>query len=817
MATTYFDLLSAVESYYGAGSDQWVKIAQYGLTEETIPILKQVPGVSINYSNSGKILGYDYSNPFKAATDPVSLIDSNVGGGSYGAGAFNAEVPGSVVTNPTTGVSTMESGAKVVSTGSTLATIADRASLALIGVSLGTKLGKFIDSTIYNLDPDWWDENYPSINPETWDDIATTTLGKNIIRTVFGLQNDDATMYVDERMLAYTYLMLLNAGAWSDGEKELIIDDPEVTKDNVTYTLLHDPLYCPPRFIAKNNNEASATIHQATGDYEICFCMKINGGFYWTFLSRSPFTLTTSLNDTAARPSTIQAISLVPFIDGYPLYHASQITYQSNFRNQDIESQLTFSGTVANSSQVIAYFISPSNQYAFYHILLYQSEIDETPPLQGVTPNQNAGFQIDPNSVTNQTTGQKITPEDSIEDALAALKNQYPDLFDGSIYIDVMQEDGTIVRITYTPTPYPDTSSPTQPTTDDTPGVDPQTDPQIDPDTRPETQLDGFVRGITSDPTPPTTGGGSTPPYVTPTGSANALYSVYNPSQAELNSFGSWLWSSNFVDQLLKLFNDPMQAIIGLHKVFAAPPISGTGTIKVGYLDSGVSSNLVGGQYVTVNCGSVSVPEFFGNVFDYDPFTQVYLYLPFIGIERLDVGDVMRSTITVVYHVDVITGACLAEVEVIRDSAGGVLYTYSGNCAVQYPVSSGSYMGIVASLASIAGGVVGTIATGGALAPVAMGAVSGILNAHTRVEHSGGFSGNSGAMGIKKPYLIITRPQTALAEDFNEYEGKPANKTVTLSDCSGFTQCKVCHIENVPATREELAEIESLLLSGIII
>ena len=126
-------------------------------------------------------------------------------------------------------------------------------------------------------------------------------------------------------------------------------------------------------------------------------------------------------------------------------------------------------------------------------------------------------------------------------------------------------------------------------------------------------------------------------------------------------------------------------------------------------------------------------------------------------------------------------------------------------------------MGIVASIASIAGGVVGTIASGGALAPVALGAVNGVLGARTRVEHSGGFSGNAGAMGIKKPYLIISRPQTALAPTFPSFNGYPANESVILSQCSGFIRCDDVHLTNIPATSSELSEIESLLKDGVIL
>ena len=790
MATTFFDLLEAVESYYGAGSDQWVKIAQYGVTQETLPILKQVPGVNFTYSNSGKILGYDYINPFPKTPNPAEIIDSNIGGGGF---AFDAEIPGTVVTDVQTGIHTIESGAKVASSGAKFAAIADKVSLGLAGVAIGTQLGKAIDSALYSIDPEWWDENYPYINPETWDDMCTSKFGKSVIRGIFGLHDDSATMYLPQELMAYTYMLLLQQGAWNSGEKEIVVEDDSVTVGSTTYHLLTYPVYQAPQFIGQARySESSATLHTAvvtSGAVEICFVWVNSSGIHWEFYSKTPFSISSSLNASASAPVNLNSYPAA-LISGYPIYYATQTTYFSNFtEHSNLASQVNSSGGSLGD------IITPNNMQALAHILLYQSEVIEEPALEGVTANPNAGTQINPSLVINANTGEPVTPEDSVDDVLQALKNAYPGLFDNAIYEDVMQDDGTIQRIYYFPVPYPDTEDATKPVTDTTQGIDPQTDHDFNEDTRPEEQVQQWVINITYPPTTPDTGGGDTPPYVPPTGTANALYAVYNPTQAELNSFGAWLWSSNFVDQLLKLFNDPMQAIIGLHKVFAPPPISGASTIKVGYLDSGVSSNTVGGQYVTVNCGTVSMPEYFGNVFDYDPFTQVHIYLPFIGIEPLDVGDVMRAQINVVYHVDVITGACLAEVNVIRDGAGGTLYTYSGNAAVQYPVSSGSYMGIVASLASVAGGIVGTVASGGALAPLAFGAVSGIMNAHTRVNHSGSFSGNAGAMGLKKPYLIITRPQTAVAETFPAMDGYPANKSVIIGECNGFVAFDSVHVE----------------------
>ena len=817
--TTYQQLMDAVAQYYGSGSDEWLKIAQNGVTQESLPIIQQVPGVTVTLSKSGKYLGYDYNNPFSGAPDPVASVDSNVQSGMYGAGAFNAQLPATVVTDQSTGIATMQSGSKLAATGATIATLADRANLALVGVSLGTKLGKFIDSTLYNISPSWWDEHYPTINPETWDDIATTHGGKDVIRSIFGLQNDDTTMYLDERLLAYTYMLLLQSGAYSTGNYTGTNSDySSGVYTDFWYTFWNSPLNF-------GGGDCTLQVYDYRGQLERSYvftsgaeyCTYLKGSSYGRgpyFFSRQPFTVTYTVTyswgetHTYTESSTSMSPSDNNNKTGQQLYFYEQ---PGGFDPQLVETSI---------SNNVSATLSSFSGYRLVSDLYYFSiggTVTGGAALDGVTNNPEASTQVSPSALINPTTGQPVTANDDPADVLQALKTQYPTLFTDSIYQDIPQPDGSTKRITYLPTPYPDTTNPTKPITDDTTGIDPQTDPEVNPDTRTQDLIKQIIDNLTSNPTPPDTGDGSTPAPVIPAGSANALYAIYNPTQAELNSFGGWLWSSNFVDQLLKLFNDPMQAIIGLHKVFAAPSISGQSTIKVGYLDSGVSSNVVGNQYTTINCGSVHVREYFGNVFDYDPFTQIYIYLPFVGIEKLDTGDVMRGQVGVKYHVDVLTGACLAEISVTRDGSGGILYTFTGNCAVQYPISSGSYMGIIASMASIAGGVVGTVTSGGALAPVAMGAVSGVLNAHTRVQHSGGFSGNAGAMGVKKPYLIITRPQTCLAHDFPKFNGYPANKTTTLSTCTGFVKCESCHVENIPATEAELTEIESLLTSGILI
>jgi hypothetical protein len=145
------------------------------------------------------------------------------------------------------------------------------------------------------------------------------------------------------------------------------------------------------------------------------------------------------------------------------------------------------------------------------------------------------------------------------------------------------------------------------------------------------------------------------------------------------------------------------------------------------------------------------------------------------------------------------------------------MYQYGGDGGVQYPVSGSRSGGFLTGLAATIGAAA-SVATGGAALPAFAAALGGsVMSAQKQVQHSGGFSGNSGAMGCKIPYLIIERHQTKVASLMPSLDGYPTNYSVKLSDCSGQVVVSSAHIEGINATENELKEIERLLKAGIIV
>ena len=314
---------------------------------------------------------------------------------------------------------------------------------------------------------------------------------------------------------------------------------------------------------------------------------------------------------------------------------------------------------------------------------------------------------------------------------------------------------------------------------------------------------------------------GDTPPEEPPLidAAGNGLWAIYNPTKAQVNSFGQWLWSSNIVDQITRMFNSPIDAVIGFHMIYCTPVKGGSEHIMCGYLDSGVSSITVANQYATIDCGTVDVSEYYRTALDYTA-TKLSLYLPFIGFVPLSTAVCMGSTLSVVYRIDVLTGTCLAQVKVIKENSEAVMYTFPGNCSVQVPLTATTYTGMVSTLVGVANTAIGVAmdSPGSAIAGAKQALGGAVESLGTGgVKQSGAIGSNAGVLGIRIPYLIITHPVSYDAFEYSKQYGYPLNETVTLGSLSGYTKIKDIHLHGIPCTDDELEMIERLLKDGVII
>lgn len=371
------------------------------------------------------------------------------------------------------------------------------------------------------------------------------------------------------------------------------------------------------------------------------------------------------------------------------------------------------------------------------------------------------------------------------------------------------------------PDPFPDQDDDPDPYIDpNQPYPSPRTDPQPD------------------DPLPPVPPSGTIDPPIGPIiplpfSSTTGLISVYHPTQSELLSFANWLWVTWHDATIEKIWNNPFDGVITLFELYCTPTDVGRKNIRSGFLDSGVSSETIS-RYTEIDCGTVGVPEYYGNYFDYSPYSKCHIYLPFIGIVELNVDDIVGHAVNVTYKIDEYNGSCIALITVAKSTLVNgeyvdycnIMYEFSGNCAVDLPIAGGSQAAIKAGMIEAAawgiGSVIGGVMGGNSLGQIGQGlaygissAVHSVVSAKSSVQHSGSFGSSYGAMGVKKPYIIITRPKEIQVPNYNKLYGYPAHKSVRIGECSGYVRCREVHVVSATASDEEKTLIEQLLKTGV--
>lgn len=276
------------------------------------------------------------------------------------------------------------------------------------------------------------------------------------------------------------------------------------------------------------------------------------------------------------------------------------------------------------------------------------------------------------------------------------------------------------------------------------------------------------------------------------------------------------LWGLDVTTQFKKLFSEPLQALISLTAIPYVPSsiAANSSEVKLATIETGGYGYLINNQYDMIDCGSLTLREYWGSALDYSPYTKVEIYLPAIGIRPLQIEDVQQSKIQVKYMVDCLTGDCVAFIKCGKS----VLYTFTGNIASKIPVSAQS-SDQLKHLINAVGGAVGTAAGGGGLAAgVSVSSALNVVLSKKQLQRSGDVAGTSAIMGDLIPYLIIHRPMQSLANNFKSFKGYPSNITKVLGTCSGYTEVEYIHLSGIDgATDTELEEIKNLLSEGVII
>ena len=328
-------------------------------------------------------------------------------------------------------------------------------------------------------------------------------------------------------------------------------------------------------------------------------------------------------------------------------------------------------------------------------------------------------------------------------------------------------------------------------------------------------------------------------------GAANAGFiTMYKLGLAAINVFASDMFASGVWEAIKLFFSNPIDFLVGCMLLPFEPDTGSSYHPKFGIVAFEHAYPAISNQYKDIDCGSINITKYWGSCFDYEPFTKIQIWLPYIGYRDLPVDEIMDMTVSVKYRCDCLTGDCVAFVYTGVVGQTGpqverVIAQFYGNCGVRVPFGSVSYDSAVAASIQLMGAAASIGLSPGAHGTPAMqkgeggkafeGIVSpqdvGLINAGVNVVTSmkptvqkGGAAGSStGYMSIQTPYIIRRIPRQNLPSNFMHLKGYPSNIGGTLSQFTGLAVVDDIQLNNIPAMEDERKEIIAWLKGGVLI
>lgn len=289
------------------------------------------------------------------------------------------------------------------------------------------------------------------------------------------------------------------------------------------------------------------------------------------------------------------------------------------------------------------------------------------------------------------------------------------------------------------------------------------------------------------------------------------LTTTFKMTKDRLQQLGRFLWGSNIFDNFSLICNNPIENIISCKSI----PLSLNGTtqkIILGNVDTGVNGDKVSNNFTKQNIGSISITEKYHNFLDYAPYTNVIIYLPYVGFKELDTNLVMGKTLSISYTVDIITGGCLCQIK----SNNVKLYEFNGNMGIDIPITASNRAQVEAGYISSGIGIASSAASGNIV-----GAVTSLINsAESQYHYASTSSPNPMCIAStnRTCYVILDRPTYQTLKSFNHTRGKKCYLTKTINTLKGYTICDE-HIDlsGIRATDSEKEELIKILSSGFFV
>lgn len=316
----------------------------------------------------------------------------------------------------------------------------------------------------------------------------------------------------------------------------------------------------------------------------------------------------------------------------------------------------------------------------------------------------------------------------------------------------------------------------------------------------------------------------------------------YFGSLAFYNEVVDYMTSSSFVDAIKKYFGaDPygyvIKGAVYPFDIQAHDTANSAASTSVVFGDvkhnTSTSHYLMGSGYdYVLDLGSKTISEKYSGALrylNYEPYCKMSIYLPYIGIKTLIPSQVVGKTISIKYIVDFTDASCTSYIFATENSNSVLLDIARGKIGVELPISQTNAAEVqrnqMLSMLTAVGAVAGTVASGGATAPIAMGAVGSTISAASQpirgAVQGGGVSGIASFYAPQSVYITREYDIPDEPTSYNEMFGRPSNETVTNLSVlagTGYTEVSEIHLEGFDyASDADLTEIETYLKNGVLL
>ena len=314
---------------------------------------------------------------------------------------------------------------------------------------------------------------------------------------------------------------------------------------------------------------------------------------------------------------------------------------------------------------------------------------------------------------------------------------------------------------------------------------------------------------------------------------------TYWITKEQMRDFYTKLWEFNWTDistnLLTGIYSNLVSNVVSLKMMPTSPEnLGGTGeaeAVVLGFktFDDLIVQTIGAKPCPVVTIGTINIKKAYKSYADYSPYTDIALYLPFVGVVPLDTNLFMNtaeyngSTLTVKASYDMLGGTITYFIEYEH----ATVYQFTGNMAVDVPVSLQSGVDIGTTLAQNASGAIATATNAltsvaepkpiGKAVNTAVQNVSSFGGASASAQSLYSSTGGDGAFyAFPKCVLMIRRPEYNRPKTYDSTIGYPAFFTKKVADIKGFatvTNPKVPLVDGM--TKEEHDMIVSAMQNGL--